>query len=183
MIDGRHCRVGDFSACTARLVPAGVNPFAAAADPVTGTVYVSHHNDEGGISVLDGTRIVATIATAPSAQKLEVDAGARKLYVGGGEGRVSVIDIRTCNARNTSGCHPVSIPAGRWTQSLAIDSTTHTVYTADTYHSTSTVIGDGRVKATVPIGYFPWDVAVDPASNTVYVTDNAEGRVSFFATR
>ena len=190
VIDGRDCNVHDFSRCTASLVPAGPAPFAAAADPVTGTVYVSNLQQEGTVTVLDGGRIKATIPVGSFPQKLEVDAASRKLYVansafGEEPGSLSVVDLRTCNRRDTSGCGRAAprVATGRTPWSLAIDPTTHTVYTADLNHSTSTSIRGGRPAATEQVGYFPWDVAVDPASDTVYVTDNGEGRVSFVPTR
>jgi DNA-binding beta-propeller fold protein YncE len=190
VIDGRRCNVRDFSGCTATAVPAGPAPHAVAADPLTGTVYVSNLQQEGTVTVLDGARIRATIPVGSFPQKLEVDATARKLYVansafGEEPGSLSVVDLRACNRRDTSGCGRAAprVATGRTPWSLAIDPTTHTVYTADLNHSTSTVIRAGRKVESAQVGYFPWDVAVDPVAKTVYVTDNFEGRVSFVPTR
>ena len=77
----------------------------------------------------------------------------RKLYVpnsgfGDTPGSVSVVDLRHCTVRDTSGCARTwpTLPTGRTPMAVAIDPTTHTVYTADGNHSTVTVIDDGRVK-------------------------------------
>src|SRR5262249_6965137 len=100
-------------------------------------------------------------------------------------GTLSAIDLRACTARNTSGCARTSpaIPTGRFPNAVAVDPTTHVVYTADLNHSTSTIVKNGRAAGSQAVGFFPWRVAVDRATDTVWVTDNAEGRVSLFATR
>ena len=188
-IDGRRCNVRVRTGCTATQIPAGNQAWGVTADPATGSVYVSNLGD-GTVTLLDRTGIKATIPVGAFPQKLELDAVTRKLYVpnsafGDAPGSVSVVDLRHCTVRDTSGCGRTSptIPTSRAPVSVAIDPNTHAVYTADANHSTVTVIDDGRRVKTVPVGFFPLDVAVDPATGTVFVADNGEGRVSILAAR
>ena len=56
---------------------------------------------------------------------------------------LSVVDARTCNARDTSGCGqtPPTVAAGNGPFGIAIDDATHTIYVAD---STDDGLGDQR---------------------------------------
>jgi YVTN family beta-propeller protein len=190
VIDGRRCKVGNLTGCTPTSVPAGDGPLTTAVDPVTGTVYVSNNVDPGTVTVLAGGRAIATIPGLHFPQRLAIDPVLRKLFVPNtffdGPGAVSVVDLRTCNARNTSGCGQVrSVPTGRGPLTVAVDPRTHLVYTTDLFHSTMTVIDGVREKRieTIPVGFFPWDVAVDPATDTVIATNNGEGTVAFIRAR
>jgi YVTN family beta-propeller protein len=63
---------------------------------------------------------------------------------------------------------------------VAVDQGTHTVYVADKFDATVSVIdGSARtITATVHVGGSPMGVAVDPNTHTVFVTDSHGWTVS-----
>jgi DNA-binding beta-propeller fold protein YncE len=190
VIDGRRCNARILTGCTPAAVPAGDTPIDAVADPVTGTLYVTNQQPQT-VSVIAGGRTIATIAVGQFPALMAIDPALRKLYVANNSfdepGSVSVIDIRACNRRTTSGCGNAAgrVPTGRGPFGLAVDPRSHRVYTTDLFHSTMTVIDGVREKRvdTIALGFFPWDVAVDTASDTVIATNNGEGTVAFLPTR
>jgi DNA-binding beta-propeller fold protein YncE len=187
-IDGAHCRIGDRTGCSPLSGPVGETPIGVAFDGVTGTVYTA--NISGTVSVVDAAHCCAaktTFAVGLGPQDLVLDPGARTLYVANfdsdGPGNLSVVDIRTCNAHDTSGCsrtHP-RLAAQRGTLGIDVDPDTHAVYTADVLHaSVSTLDGrtcnalrtDGceRVPRSRDTVFFPVRVLLDAPAHTLYVT-------------
>jgi YVTN family beta-propeller protein len=124
------------------------------------------------------------------------DPATRSVYVAnsGGTGSpgsvntLSVVDARTCNARDTAGCGqtPPTVAAGSGPFALALDEATHTLYVTDASSDTVSVInaatcnatdtsGCGQNPVTVTVGQGPFGIAVDPATDTVYVANAAGG--------
>ena len=101
---------------------------------------------------------------------------------------LSVVDARTCNARDTSGCGqtPPTVSAGSGPFAIAIDDATHTIYVADsdavsvinaaTCNAADTA-GCGQTPATLT-AEGPAGIVVDPATDTVYVGNGAGDTVS-----
>jgi YVTN family beta-propeller protein len=124
------------------------------------------------------------------------DPATRTVYVAnsGGTGSpgsvntLSVVDARTCNARDTAGCAqtPLTVAAGSGPFALALDEATHTIYVTDANSDTVSVINAAtcnatdtswcrQTPATVTVGQGPFGIAVDPATDTVYVANAGGG--------
>ncbi len=75
---------------------------------------------------------------------------------------------------------PAAVAVGDGPLGVAVDPGTRTVYVANGFDDTMSVI-DGKtntVTATVAVGDYPHGVAVDPETHTVYVTNTDEDTVS-----
>jgi YVTN family beta-propeller protein len=88
-------------------------------------------------------------------------------------------------AHGAKGCIAVTatIPVGSGPGGVAADRKTKTIYVANDFSSTVSVIS-GRtntVTATVPVGDGPQGVAAVPKTHTGYVANNGEGTVSVLA--
>jgi YVTN family beta-propeller protein len=105
---------------------------------------------------------------------------------------LSVINTRSCNARDTAGCAqvPVTVAAGKGPTALAVDQATGTIYVADVASDTVSVVngatcnasrtsGCGQRPRSVRVPAGPNAVAVDHATGTVYVTS---GGINFSGT-
>ena len=75
---------------------------------------------------------------------------------------------------------PAAVPVGNGSHGVAVDPGTHTVYVANGFDDTVSVIDGSRntVTATVPVGDYPHGVAVDPGTHTVYVANTDADTVS-----
>jgi YVTN family beta-propeller protein len=62
---------------------------------------------------------------------------------------------------------------------VATDATTHTIYVANNYGGTISVIdgGTNTVTATIPVGFSPYDVGVNPTTNLIYVANTGSNTV------
>ena len=108
------------------------------------------------------------------------DPATRTVYVANqNDNTVSVVDARTCNARDVTGCGkpPPAIPVGSGPFGIGINDATHTIYVASSGSNTVSVIDGrtcnaantsrcGRTPPTVTVGDGPVGVAVDPARRT-----------------
>jgi YVTN family beta-propeller protein len=132
----------------------GSVPDAVAADPATGTVYVTNVVDNT-VSVIDeatGT-ITATIAVDSGPDALAADPGTGTVYVANDtilDGTVSVIDTATDTITATIG-------VGSGPDALAVDPVTHTIYVANVSDNTVSVISAARTPTalTARIGLSP----------------------------
>jgi DNA-binding beta-propeller fold protein YncE len=133
----------------------------------------------------------ATIGTLPAVQvgnlpqDAAFDPATDTVYVANqNDNTVSVVDVRHCGSRDTSGCGqtPATVPVGSGPFAIAIDDRTHTVYVANQFGDTVSVInsatcnghesaGCSQTPPTVAGGNSPFGIAVDPKTNTIYVTD------------
>ena len=205
VLDGAHCNASHTSGCT-RFAPTttvGFEPQGVAANQSTHTIYVA--NREGTVSVIDAAACNAhngsacgqpwsTVSVGDSPQGVAVDRATDTIYTADGffgENAVSVIDGRTCNAGNTSGCGqtPATVTAGNGAFAIAVNQVTRTIYVANRNDGTVSVI-DGRTCngsdatgcaqswPTVAVGASPQALAVNTATNTIYVTNTNDNTVS-----
>jgi YVTN family beta-propeller protein len=182
-------------------VAVGNGPDGLASDPATHTVYSSNQNDNS-VSVVstaacnaqDTTgcdRQVHSVQAGGSPQGIAINTATGTIYVANiGGNTISVINARTCNAVNFSGCGqaPASIPDPGGPVALAVDQVTNTIYVAnigDNFSGTTDTVsvingatcngtqhsGCAQTPPTVTVGAGPDAVAVDPVTDTVYVAN------------
>ena len=127
-------------------VSVGNGPDGLAVDPATRTLYTSNQNDNT-VSVINtatcnaGTRAgcrqrvhSVSLPAGASPQGIAFDAATGTIYVANiGDNTISVINARTCNAVDFSGCGqiPASIRDPGGPIALAVDQATDTVYVAN----------------------------------------------------
>ena len=113
------------------------------------------------------------------------------IYVGNGTtGTLSLINGKTCNAGEASGCkqHVTAVTAGTDPIGIAVNSATNTMYVANASGTVAVVDGAKcdaanvsgcHVKpSTVAVGSNPQFLAVDESTNTIYVANSAANTVS-----
>ena len=141
----------------------------------------------GGGADTIGTSLRVLVGSAP--QDAAFDPATRTVYVtNAGDNTLSVVNARTCNARDTAGCGqtPATVATGTNPSGVVIDDPTHTVYVTNAFSNTVSVInaatcnavntsGCGQKPATVDAGKGPVAIAIDPVTDTLYVTDNGPG--------
>ena len=185
-------------------VSAGNGPDGLALDPVTRTLYTSNQNDNT-VSVINAATCNAahtrgcrqrvhsvSLPAGASPQGIAIDTVTGTIYVANiGGNTISVINARTCNAVDFSGCGqtPASVKDPGGPIALAVDQATDTVYVANvgdnfsgTGHTVSVINGAtcnghqhsgcGQTPPTVRVGRGPDGVAVDQATSTVYVANS-----------
>ena len=185
-------------------VSVGNGPDGLAFDPATHTLYTSNQNDNT-LSVINtatcnaahtrGCRQRVNSVSLPagaSPQGIAIDTVTGTIYVANiGGNTVSVINARTCNATNFSGCRqtPASIKNPGGPIALALNQATDTIYVAnigDNFsgksHTVSVINGAtcngrrhsgcGHTPRTVRVGAGPDGVAVNQATDTIYVVNN-----------
>ena len=188
-------------------VPVGNGPDGLAADPATRTLYSSNQNassvsvintaacNAGNTAGCDQRVLEIGLPASASPQGIAFDAATGTLYVADiGDNTISVINARTCNAVQRSGCAqvPASIRDPGGPIALAVNQATDTVYVANIGDNSSgqnhtvAVIngaicngqqhsGCGQRPRKVRVGGGPDGVAVDQATDTVYtVNDGAD---------
>ncbi|MGA8336270.1 MAG: beta-propeller fold lactonase family protein [Solirubrobacteraceae bacterium] len=187
-------------------VAVGANPSGLAASEATHTVYSVNQNDNT-VSVIDAQgcnaqhpagcgHALATIklggsSGGPVGAILTRDGDT--LYVtASGDNAVAVVDASTCNAIRTSGCArgPVAMVAtGQVPVAMVEDPQTHTLYVANVFSNTVSVIdaarcnadetaGCGQAPATVPVGTGPSALALERETHTLYVANVDDNTVS-----
>jgi YVTN family beta-propeller protein len=200
------------------------NPYnvvsGVAVDPITNTIYVASwvagdQVSENTIAVIDGRRCSAQNAShcarlaqfvnvGPGPTILTFDPVSRSLYLTNAltadyqeNNTVTVLDTRTCNASNTSGCGQapaavVTMPGSLVNNdngnlsAMTLDSATHTLYVGDAHDGPVSMINAATCNATntsgcsqTPITKANGDnITLDPQTHTLYVTDYSNGMVS-----
>jgi DNA-binding beta-propeller fold protein YncE len=193
--------IGERTATEARdtfAVPGG--PAVFASNPRTKTLYVMTFGATIALvstthcNQLDrsGCRVVGDVPGKAGFQFVIVDPATDTVYAlyGGTTGaarRVDVINGATCNAGNTSNCHPVAtVTTGKFPIGESLDSTVHTLYVSNNYDNTVSLIdtancnavrtsGCGQTPPVVAVGKGPNLSALDHATHTLYVPDNGPG--------
>jgi DNA-binding beta-propeller fold protein YncE len=139
-----------------------------------------------------GCRVVANVPGHAGFQFVLVDPATNTVYAlyGGTDGSghsVKVINGATCNAGNTSNCHPVAtVTVGQFPLGESLDPATHTLYVANNYDNTVSMInaarcnalrtdGCGRRFPVIGVGKGPNVTAIDQATHTLYVPNNGPG--------
>jgi DNA-binding beta-propeller fold protein YncE len=198
-----HVR-GSFGSAVRATAPASL-PGTVAVNTRTNTIYVGNGYDpdsplDGGhtVTVIDGRRCQAanvsrcrgpwpTISVGNLPSTLAVDEATNTVYVtNNGDGSVSVINGRTCNAEVRSGCgqSPPTVTVGTpdsATLGIAVDHRHHTVYVGN-FNSTELAMLDTRHcnagdlhgcasvhPRTVSVGVGPGDIDVNTGTHTAYV--------------
>jgi YVTN family beta-propeller protein len=209
MIDAATCNATDTSGCdqTPPVVAVGSGPGLLAIDKATNTIYVPNGND-GTVSVIDGATcnatetsgcaFTSTVAAGPGAGAVALNERTHTAYVANfnndNASTVSVIDIATCNAANTSGCGqtPATVAVGAGPSALVVDQASNTVYVAfgatDSLGSVALIngatcnaavtAGCAQAPRATPVGEGPEWVAENAATHTVYVVNQEDSRVS-----
>ncbi len=189
-------------------VQVGNGPFGIAIDERTNTIYVVSA-DSGTVSVIDGVACNArhpagcaqtfpTVAVEGVPFGIALNQTTGSIYVGNlAENVVSIINARTCNRTDLSGCGrpPALIPSVPGPVIPSVDEATNTIYVpdggpfGDGSGSTMSVIdgracnaattsGCGQAPATVNVGLGPSLAFVDDVTHTVYVSNSLDGTVS-----
>jgi YVTN family beta-propeller protein len=185
-------------------VSVGNGPDGLALDPATRTLYTSNQNDNT-VSVINAATCNAadtrrcgqqvhsvSLPAGASPQGIALNAATGTIYVANiGGNSISVINARTCNAVNFSGCRrtPASIKDPGGPIALAVDQATDTVYVAnigDNFSGKTRTVsvingatcngrrhsGCGQTPRTVRVEAGPDGVAVDQATDSIYVVNN-----------
>jgi YVTN family beta-propeller protein len=182
-------------------VAVGSQPYFAAADYATQTLYVTN-SGSGTVSVINMAqcnshnvsgcrRDNATIHVGKLPLGLAVDQATDTVYVANaGDNTVSVINGAECNSTRKSGCGqvPAIVTVGTFGDAVAVDPVTNMVFVTNQNAQPGTVsVIDGtscdgthvagcqqQPFATVSVGGGPSGVGVNPVTNTVYVANTAE---------
>jgi DNA-binding beta-propeller fold protein YncE len=171
VIDARHCRAQDLSACKGPwpTIKVGNLPSSIAIDQGTDTVYVTSNADDT-VSVFNGASCNAMNtsgcgqkrATVPVGEQpigLYVDPINHTVYVpnsdngAGGSTTVSMINSATCTATDLAGCpttEPPTVDVGAAPFDAFVDQATHTVYVGTT--AATTAFDANTCNATVQSG-------------------------------
>jgi DNA-binding beta-propeller fold protein YncE len=163
VFNGATCNAADTSGCgqTPASVAVGSFPEGVAVDQATDTVYVANNansNAAASVSVINGATCNGTVqsgcgqtpATAPAGRGafgLAVDQAAGQVIVAGvSDSSVTLINVATCNAANTTGCGrtPAKKPTGSGPFWVAVDSGSGTAYVSNFNSFDVSVVPVGR---------------------------------------
>ncbi|MCL4544114.1 MAG: YncE family protein [Chloroflexi bacterium] len=160
-----------------------------AVDPIAHRVYATTSRpDNNSIAMLDGGSLgeVGSVGLLHGVSfGVAVDSATHRVYATDPIGDLMVFDGTTPRAFSQQ---PTFVRVGDNPLGVAVDSTTRTVYVANS--GTNTISGGNsnslsvldentnRALATVPVGTTPWAVAVDPSTHLVYVTNQGSDTVS-----
>jgi DNA-binding beta-propeller fold protein YncE len=218
VIDAAACNAKVTSGC-ARKQPAtvlvGTFPTAIDVDVATDTIYVANSNDNT-VSVINGSTCNAentsvciaadTVNVGVNPVDLRVNQTTNTVYVanlGYGTGTtVSVIDGKTCNGPDSSGCAkaPASVTIGTGPTGVIVDPSTDTIYVATVATDLSgavwvidgascnatTTSGCRRRPPSVKVGnganLSNTAMAVDQDNDTIYVDNYTDNTVSMIDT-
>jgi len=210
VIDAATCNAEVRSGCgkTPAEVTVGSGPFGIAVNATTDTVYVANTGqlfttaDGHTVSVINGTTCNAaessgcgqnptTVVVARAPFGVAVDDATNTVYVlnnqgGGTDATLSTIDGARCDSAQTSGCvasPPTDLGPGRAPNGVALDLSTHTLYSANFLNATVSAIDLAsptaeRAAPRFSVGSAPQGVVVDTANHTVYVANSLDGTVS-----
>jgi YVTN family beta-propeller protein len=174
----KHGTVSVISGATGKLtatVRVGHTPLGVAADPQTGTIYVTNANGNSVSVISEATdKVTATVRVGRSPFGVAADPLTGTIYVTNGSGNsVAVINGRTNKVTNM-------IPVGQGPTGIAVNAQTDTIYVANAFSNSVSVINGttNEVVETITIGHQPQWVAVDPATSMVYVTSFRGNSVS-----
>jgi DNA-binding beta-propeller fold protein YncE len=187
--------------------PGVTGPAALAINPVTDTVYVTYANSDQ-LSVINGKTCNATdhagcgraaVALPIGGQRphpaVAVDPATNTIYVDTWNGGVLVIDGRTCNGADVSGCGRIlaTVPVAGPASTMAVDGAAGALYVTSADPSLVTVISTSTCSARdirdcaghLPMtrgGPDPLAMAGDQPSHTLYATNGGENTVSMINT-
>jgi DNA-binding beta-propeller fold protein YncE len=194
MINTSTCNATQQAGCghAQTVATGGQDPIGVAVDEQTGTVYAVN-GGSNSVAVINAATCNASdtsgcaskpvLVNVPGGPEfLAIDPQTDTIYVADtSAGTVSVIDGRTCNAADTSGCAqaPATVSVGAGAFPIAADAATNTVYVGVTSgvavidgqacHASDTS-GCAARPAMVPVSNQPSGISVDQATGTVYVS-------------
>jgi DNA-binding beta-propeller fold protein YncE len=208
VIDTATCNAVTTRGCTRNpplisAAPGVTGPGTLAVNPRTGTVYVTYVGSNQ-MSVINGAICNATdragcgraAATVPLGTQrgypaVAVDPATNTIYVATWNGGVLVVDGRTCNGTDVSGCRKVlaTVPVAGGAATMEVDQAAGTLYVTSPDPSLVTVINTSTCSArdvggcaghlmTARGGPDPLAMAGDQAAHTLYVADGGENTVS-----
>jgi YVTN family beta-propeller protein len=133
--------------------PVGDAPTSVGVDAATDTIYVANAGPNT-VSIIDGSTCNA-IQSAGCAQQphtvqvgrgpafITVDQADQRVYIPAqADASVSVFDGARCHAHKTTGCPKVApkMPVGEGPSGQAVDDSNHSVYVADTFGQSVTIL-------------------------------------------
>jgi YVTN family beta-propeller protein len=208
VINAATCNATDTSGCwqTPATVTVGSGPASLAVDQITNTIYVPNSNGNT-VSVINGAtcnatdtsgcgQVPAVVTVGSGAQAVAIDQTHHTVYVGNfNDGTVSVVNMATCNAANTSGCGqaPATVTAGSGITDLLVDPAFGTLYVANTFDGDVSLISTAACNAqhtsgcahaapATPTGSLPIGVSLDPLTRTLYVANQDDSNVAAIST-
>jgi DNA-binding beta-propeller fold protein YncE len=207
VLNGATCNGQVTSGCGQALMTAhvGLFPDAIAIDQGSDTVYVANGGPAGNgdtVSVIDGATCngaqssgcgqVQTVNVGEGPNFIALDEGTHTAYTANmTDDSVSVINTATCNATVTSGCDQktstVQVGANPW--AVSVDQKLHSVYIANNWDDTVSVLNattcNGTVTSgcralppTVQVGGAPQALLADPTTGTLYAANTIDSTVS-----
>ncbi|HTP54001.1 MAG TPA: YncE family protein [Thermoplasmata archaeon] len=143
-------------------------------DPGNGYVYVVDRylfeTPGGGVSILDGTSLVTTLAVGRLPSAAAYDSATGDVYVTeSGANKVAVLSGTTFVSNLVTGTAPGAV---------AFDASNGYVYVADHGAASLSVFNGAVLVATVAVGGQPDALAVDASTGAVYVANNETGNVT-----
>ena len=205
MINGSTCNATVTSGCgnTPPMVQVGNHPSEIVLDPTTRSVYVVSA-ESSKISVINADTCNATnqagctplplpaLAVGIGSIGIDIDVNTHTLYVPSPDlNNVWVLDASNCNATHTSGCthFALTTTVGTFAEGIAANPNTNTVYEANQFDNTVSVIDTSVCNATttsgcnqswptIPVGNAPRAFGINKITNTIYVTNQDDNTVS-----
>jgi DNA-binding beta-propeller fold protein YncE len=213
--DTSHCYAADVSGCGAAVatVPVADIPTGVALDRSTATLFVGNTADHVDLLALRSCRAADTtgcgaadVGSIPAKNGPvfpTLDARDHTLYVpANGPGadasgtRVHVVDLRHCDAADTSGCAApeASLRAGTGAVIAFVDHRTGTLYVANQTAATVSVLGVRRCTGahhagcaqtpkTISVGANPSGGIIETSDRRLYVANSNSDTLSTFSTR
>jgi len=198
VISTATCNAQRSSGCAqnAPTVAAGPGPLALALDTATNTLYATDLGGGSGdtVSLIDAAtcnaidhagcdQVPPQATVGPGPTLLALDQHSHTIYVPDSSGdTVSMLNVETCNAGDTSGCSASTVQVGSGPNAVTINPRTHTAYVENFNDGTVSVIDTATCNATssggcagplpeitLGAGTLPDAAAVDEPSDTVYV--------------
>lgn len=210
VINAATCNASDHSGC-GQVPPAikvGPNPFGAAVDQATDTVYVTSATlgavtSPGSVFVINGATCNGTDHSGCGQSPPKVTVGSIPLGVvldpasndvfalSEEDATVSLFAAAACNATHVSGCRKPAraMGVGHNPGYLGVNPATHTLYVSNQNDNTVSVLdtlactarnrAGCRIAAPViPVGVAPQGIAADTATGTVYVGNRTNKNLS-----
>ena len=204
VVNGSKCDAANMSGCHVQpvTVRVGTNPQFLAVAESTNTIYVAN-SSANTVSVIDGRtcnatakagcgHVRATVPVGPLPFTLAVNEATSSVYVTDlGAATISVIDAKTCNSTNISGCRhkPITVNVGQTPGGIAVNTRTDTIYVTGEFSNDVSVLDGKTCNATttsgcrqkpvhVLAGAGARGIAVNEVTNTVYVANTAANTVS-----
>jgi DNA-binding beta-propeller fold protein YncE len=204
VIDGATCDAAAMTGCdqTVQTITVGDEPYAIAVDADSHTAYVGNVADNT-VSVINTATCNAhhsagcsqTPATAPvgaGPNSIVLDAASHTAYIANENGNtISVMDIATCNATNTTDCDAPepTVAAGSGPAVISLDRASGALYVSDQYARSVAVLdagtcnaadisGCGQTPGMIAVGDNPYGTVLDKANHTLYVGNLQDNSVS-----